>query len=323
MNKLVSKGLWAEVARLAKKSRVKMAAVAYVTSDEFIEFGEGDLLIVDASDAAIRSGQTSTQILRQAFRRGAEVYSCPGLHAKVMLLDGVAVVGSANASHSSAHHLIEAAFLTDSPASVSMARTFLQRLCDNADPVDENFIERISSLEVKKSTSWPAHTGRKSSFSVRIDAPRTWLVSVCRIDEERYEAEKPRVQKGEGKAEKRLSKVSSNVGWIRWAGSTSRFVRDARPGDMVIQLWKESRKNKRPDYVMAHAPILLRQKEPNCVRFFIERWADSDNTALTWSQFQKLAVRVELPFRVGPSSTRLLPDDYASSMAELWRQAKK
>lgn len=323
MNRLVSKGLWAELAGLAKKSRVKMAAIAYVTSDEFIKFGEGDLLIVDASDPTIRLGQTSAQVLRQAFRRGAEIYSCQGLHAKVMLLDGVAVIGSANASYSSAHHLIEAAFLTDSPISVSMARTFLQRLCDNADSVDEAFLERISSLEVKKSTGWPAHTKRKPSFSVKIDTPRTWLVSVCRIDEDRYEAEKPHVQKGEGKAERRLSKASSDVGWIRWAGSTSRFVRDARPGDMVIQLWKETRRSKKPDYVMAHAPILLRQKEPTCVRFFIERWADSDETALTWGQFQKLAVRVELPFRVGPSSTRLLPDDYATTMAELWRQAKK
>lgn len=323
MNKLVSKGLWAEVARLAKKSRVKMAAVAYVTSDEFIEFGEGDLLIVDASEPAIKSGQTSAQVLRRAVERGAEVFSCQGLHAKVMLLDGIAVVGSANVSHSSAHHLIEAALLTDSPVTVSTARTFLQRLSDNADPVDEAFLERITSLHVRKSRGLPAHPSVKAPFSVKLDEARTWLVSVTRLDEDRYEAEKGYVLKGEEKAGARLSRASSDVGWIRYTGSDSLFVREARRDDLVIQIWKEKREGKRPDYVMAHAPILLRQKEPNCVRFFIERWGNSDETALTWGQFQKLAGKVELPFRVGPSCTRLLPGDCSRMLSELWRQAKK
>jgi phosphatidylserine/phosphatidylglycerophosphate/cardiolipin synthase-like enzyme len=39
--------------------------------------------------------------LNRLLKRGIELYHCQGLHAKVMLFDNVAVVGSANISQSS------------------------------------------------------------------------------------------------------------------------------------------------------------------------------------------------------------------------------
>ena len=48
-----------------------------------LKLEEGDLLITDASDGAIKSGQTSASILARAKDRGADIYSLPGLHAKL------------------------------------------------------------------------------------------------------------------------------------------------------------------------------------------------------------------------------------------------
>jgi hypothetical protein len=64
----------------------KTAVVAYVSSDAIVPFGAGDTLVTDATDEAIGSGQTRARVLRDALARGAEIYSCPNLHAKVILL---------------------------------------------------------------------------------------------------------------------------------------------------------------------------------------------------------------------------------------------
>lgn len=98
MLRVVSGGLWTELHRLATKNRPRLAAVAYVTSDEKVKFGKGDTLVCDATDTAIKLGQTSAIVLRQAHDRGAQLFSSPGLHAKVFLLGRVAVIGSANLS---------------------------------------------------------------------------------------------------------------------------------------------------------------------------------------------------------------------------------
>lgn len=300
-----------------------MAAVAYVTSDSMLQFNEDDLLIVDASDQAIESGQTSAPLLRRAFENGVALYSCRTLHAKVMLFDGVAVIGSANVSQSSERSLIEAALLTDHPSTVSMTRAFLQKLQDNSTLISKRFIERICSLEVKKSNRRRFDTLKRPDFSVKLDTPLTWLVSVSWADEERYESERPYIEKGSEKAEKLLSKSSSEIGWIRFTQDKPRFVREAKVGDSVIQIWSDSAKSKIPDTVFPHATILLRQREPSCIRFFIEHPANVDKTSLTWRQFIKLTKRVGLPFNVGRYTTRLLPEEYSDALAALWKESKK
>jgi hypothetical protein len=79
MDKLLSDNLWPTIKRLAKKSSAKRAAVAYVTSEEYVKFGDGDVLITDASDQAIASGQTNAKLLARAHRRRAQLFSLPAL----------------------------------------------------------------------------------------------------------------------------------------------------------------------------------------------------------------------------------------------------
>ena len=69
MDELLSDNLWPTIKRLAKRSSSKRAAVAYVTSEEYVEFGEGDVLVTDASHEAIASGQTNAKLLERAFER--------------------------------------------------------------------------------------------------------------------------------------------------------------------------------------------------------------------------------------------------------------
>jgi len=54
MQTIHSDSLWTEIEQLARASRYRVADVAYATDDELVQFGKGDLLVVDASDRAIR-----------------------------------------------------------------------------------------------------------------------------------------------------------------------------------------------------------------------------------------------------------------------------
>jgi hypothetical protein len=91
MLRVISDGIWTEIRKLSRSGQPKFAAIAYVTSDAYLRFGEGDILVCDASDTAIRSGQTAVEILRKARGRGATIYSSPGLHAKAIVLGRVAM----------------------------------------------------------------------------------------------------------------------------------------------------------------------------------------------------------------------------------------
>ena len=51
------------------QSRRRFAAVAYVSDDTYVRFHRDDCLMVDASDGAIASGETS-KVLARAFRAG-------------------------------------------------------------------------------------------------------------------------------------------------------------------------------------------------------------------------------------------------------------
>ena len=97
MQKVLSNLLWRKIKAEEAKAKVRQAAIAYVTRD-LVGFEKGDGLVTDASKRAVRMGETSAKLLSTLFRKGVELYSCAGLHAKVLLLDGTAVIGARHAA---------------------------------------------------------------------------------------------------------------------------------------------------------------------------------------------------------------------------------
>lgn len=313
MNELLSDSLWDTIKRLGKKASSKRAAVAYVTSEEFVKFTEGDVLVTDASDHAIALGQTDAQVLANAFKRKAELYSLPGLHTKVLLLGGTAVIGSANLSAGSATNLIEAAWVTDAPAPVGMATSLVQQLTSQAQRIDEAFLERILKIEVKAHPK-PAGGAAKPK-KVKIPKHVTWIIGVHELVKD-FPAEQAAIQSGTATAEGKVTKPSSDVSWIRWTG-TSRFRSEAKEGDTLIQVWSR-RKAKKPSAVYRHAPIVHRQDEDTCTRFFVEDFADAEDISLTWSEFKKLVTQVGLNAKIGPASARPIAEAYSNALFALW-----
>jgi len=305
VSELISDNLWPTLRKLAARSSTKRAAVSYVTTDAFIKFGDGDVLVTDASDSCISSGQTSAKLLANAHKRGAELYSLPGLHAKVLLLDGTAVIGSANLSETSANDRIEAAWVTKSPDAVGMATSLIQQLVTQAHPIDEKFIARISRIKVKRN-GWAQGAKRKPN-RIKVGKHRTWVIGVEELTRD-YPEEAPAIEEGTSKAEAKLTKRSSDVSWIRWTG-ISRFRSESREGDSVIQIWSRA-KAKEPSRVYRQAPILFKQNESSCTRFFIEDFQDAEKTSITWKQFNTLLKRTAVPGKFGAHTSRLIDEAY-------------
>ena len=101
-----------ERTKRSKNERV-IAAVAFLGDDapKFLPLGKGDLLITNAHPKTIKAGATSPKALRAYQRRGVEIHSLTGLHAKVVVLPTRCFIGSANASRSS-NNFVEAVLET-------------------------------------------------------------------------------------------------------------------------------------------------------------------------------------------------------------------
>jgi phosphatidylserine/phosphatidylglycerophosphate/cardiolipin synthase-like enzyme len=165
--------LWRTIEEKAQMAREKLAAVAYVTSDDKVCFDKGDTLITDASDESIAGGQTNVEVLARAKGRGADLYSLPGLHAKVMVLGEWAVIGSANLSRRS-ESLIEAAWVINDHGHVSEVKKWINNLKKQATRIDDIFLQHIRAIPVNRGTS-DEPTARVEQHEISL-TDRGWIL---------------------------------------------------------------------------------------------------------------------------------------------------
>lgn len=132
-SQLVTENVWKTLTSATRQSRQPAAvAVAYFgqSAAKLLPLPARSRLVVDASEAAVKSGQTCPGELKTVSQKNAvRVYSVANLHAKVFVFGGIAFVGSANASWRSADTLIEALLATTDRKAVAAARQFVRDLC--------------------------------------------------------------------------------------------------------------------------------------------------------------------------------------------------
>jgi hypothetical protein len=126
---LLTSKIWNRITSAARRGKGDVA-VAYLGSGaaKLLPLRAGSTLVVDASEAAVRSGQTDPRELKSLHDAEVDVFSVGNLHAKVFVFGGVAIIGSANASGRSATHLIEAALETSARPVVAQARRFVRSM---------------------------------------------------------------------------------------------------------------------------------------------------------------------------------------------------
>ncbi len=248
MQVLLSERLWPTLGDLSTQRSSKRAAIAYVTSDAHVTFGAGDLLVVDASDASIAAGQTDSQVLRRAFERGTDLYSYEGLHAKVLVFDEIASVGSANMSQHSENNLTEACWVSDDEEMTRLTNDFIDRLVRVAVPIDEEFLDRADSIEVRPRP----RTGYRGPRSYRRDRPHPILLffqEVLSGDVRKYNTESADAQTGGGARDLRVSPAPVYLPVLRrmfprasgtpgvTAGDIAWVTSDGADDSATVELW--------------------------------------------------------------------------------------
>jgi hypothetical protein len=176
-------------------------AVAYFAdgAGKRLPLGRGSTLVVDASERAVRSGQTKPAEIKKLVEKGVDAYSVQNLHAKVFVIGQKALIGSANVSNSSAGRLIEAILQIADRSVASACRQFIMNL--RAEPLTPEYLSRLQKL-------WsPPKFGanvRKSPKSGKI-APEHAALWSLPLEHTTYdeEAEKA-MEKGHIRAKRRL-----------------------------------------------------------------------------------------------------------------------
>jgi hypothetical protein len=313
MQRIFSDGLWNEIKRLAGSRGKQRAAVAYVSDDTIVKFGEGDLLVADATDGAISSGQTSALLIEKAFERGTQVFSLEGLHSKVMLFGDTAVIGSANISKNSVNLHVEAGLVTDNPGIVSMARAFVEAAKQKAVKVDDKFIARIKKIKVVRG-GWAKGKNKKKKKNKVLDpGNQYWLVGVPEGDFSEDVMEK--IEKGEQEAEKKKSSSSAEIEFI-YCFSNDGFRKSAKPGDLIVMMKFDG--NWRNGRVYRHARIIHRKGLTRATCFYLEMPRGYARSALDWRQFKALAKRVGITARIKPWTSRRIRERDWTVLYDAW-----
>jgi hypothetical protein len=234
MQKVLSAGIWKEIAKRAKTAEVRKAAIAYFTQ-ELVDFRDGDVLVVDASRHAISTNQTDAKLLRKLLERGVHLYSRDRLHAKVLLLDDISVVGSANSSTMSGG-LIEAAVMSDHAATASGVSSFIAQLATPGCRLNAAQINELCKIKVVRK-GWPRGVARsKASKKIRSLGNRTWIVGVRELAKDPSANEQKHIDRVKNRLNASLNQTKEDYDWIKW-GKKDRLPKECRKGDTVIQIF--------------------------------------------------------------------------------------
>ncbi len=300
--------LWERLKNLSKTSKKKSAAVAYVSDDSVISFGKDDLLIADASNSSISSGNTSARVLEKAFQKGANLYSCDTLHGKVIVFDNYAYIGSANISNNSRKNLDEIGIITDHPHLMSSFTQLIESLKRQSIKIDKEFIQRILKIEVNPNNNSP----KTVSKNIQLNKTRKWLISL------RNDVEYPGNENviNEVNEQVEVSK-DEEPGWF-WIKKGNRFYNDAKIGDSVVIIDRDKSLSKKPQRAYRHT-IIKEITSEKLLNSKVYHYAYTDKYMIKWSIFKNLAKKAGITnLGSGLNTIRELSEKQSNILFELW-----
>jgi hypothetical protein len=291
--------------------------VAYLGTgaDRLLKLKDGDRLVVDMSLATVKGGQTNPSEVVKYLRHGVQVFNCTNLHAKVYVYDNAAIIGSANVSRHSAEDLVEAGLLCTDQQAVSQARGFVRSL--QVEPISLKYARKCQGLYNPPSRGAGRQKRRKRS--VTPTHSRLWLVGVSPV--EFSGMEDALCEKEEQRAAKKLkSGRRYEVKSIRWIGRRSRFTKEVKQGDLLVQIWNEGRKARvyPPSRVLriTHYRSFDRTRKP---RMFVHVEEEKHPKTVDFKRFVKVAKPVGLTRLNSYSEREVQPAEAVHAILGLWR----
>jgi hypothetical protein len=195
----------------------------------------------------------------------------------------------------------EASLLSDDPQVAALVRGFIEQARKAAKPVDEVFLKRIETIPVVRAGGGTRRKARRVSGGIS----RLWLISTRPLSSKISSAEAGAEKSGMAQARKKLKHDDYEINRIRWCGK-SRFRSQAKPGDLVIEVYREKRGKRTFTEVYRAAPIIHRQDSDKWTRFYLEI-PPGDEVYYLWHEFKSDLVRLGFK-NVSPKSNRELTE---------------
>lgn len=286
MIEFLSDSIWQRISILSRKATDRKVIVPYLSTGQLITFYDGDILITNATNGSIKSGQTDAKILEKAYRSGCKVYSNSNLHAKIYLFDHIAIVGSNNISRNSELNLIESAILTDHPTIISGVTQMINQLVVMSDKVDKNFISRIKKIPVVKS-KWPTI---KAKPKIQIEKPNSWITFIG--DDVEYPGNEEEVEDELANLKtqyKRELQTDKKLHRFYFYGNRG-FDNNAKIGDLLTIIRRPLLKSNSTVNVLVYkAGVIKRISESKGKKYLKNYYCiyphDVSETPLPWSRF--------------------------------------
>jgi hypothetical protein len=323
MEQFLSEGLWEEIRRVTKSSRRVYAAIAYIHEVSHMMLSPGDVLVCDASYAAVAGGQTSVTALKSLARKNVKLYSVAGLHAKVLVADDTVFIGSGNASRNSIHEsLIEAGLRSSSPTILAGALAFIHKLVDSpeASELTRSRLRTLSKIKVTRRSMaarrMPARKGR-----LRIAKSRFWIANVVELKDKEAAREAVAVKR----ASKRIKEEFgvTDPAWVRWDGK-DRIRRELQAGSRIIVLHKP-KDRALPDEVFPPSAILRREESTNgsSTLFFYDPELSTPMKSIGWKTFKALVRKSGLRRTITSNSVVEISGTVMDELDRLWPRSRK
>jgi len=304
MEQFLTGDIWEAVNKRLTKRQKKIACIAYVTLDK-LELSKGDTLICDASDFAIKFGETSAEILETYFNKGINVFSNQQLHSKILLTDKFLVIGSANLSKSSAEKLTESSIITDSESLISQAEAFCHNLKEESKLLKKEDIRKLLKIEVVKRPSQPTD---KSEVRQKEFGNSYWFTPLILLSNKVWNEIEDFVEKSKYSISK-IKKIDENnisvltvkgSGWIT-------FRKNAKEGDQIII--------KLEDYFYPPVTILKKKVDNGYTHFFYKQ-----EEGISLSKFQQSIKKINLE-NENFSRVRKISENDIKKIRQVWNKS--
>jgi len=227
---LITNQIWNHLTTATRRNKSKsIVAVAYFSegASKLLPLSEGSLLLIDASEKAVKSGQTHPNDLLELYNMGVKIYSKEWLHAKMFVLGNTLYIGSTNASkHSS--KLVEAILKTSDKKTIQEAKAFINSYCKLE--MGEEQLKRLQK-KYRKPKFIGAKENNKKSPEKRFQSSTAFYVYHLKYED--YSKDE-RIQSAKGKEEvknKRLRKTRHKVDEFLWTGKFP-----PKKGDIIMQV---------------------------------------------------------------------------------------
>lgn len=278
MIKVVETPVWKQfLAEYKLKGQIK-ACIAYVT-DPSLPLSKGDILFCDASVERIASGSTTASALKSYFDRGVLIYSNQYLHAKFLVSDNYALVGSANFSKNS-KNLREAALVTSDMVAISQCKALCIHYIEDTytEIIDRERLEQLLKIKVQR-TPRQAVPGVKNGELGK----SAWYLRCFPLKDSAYSKFEDAHENAKVIYSRKYNLESDDIHFLRWPARRE-FGKVCKRGDVLLMRWGQL--GSRKSVVYPPSAVLGVVYDGNDVLIFHDG-SNSEERKLSYSSFKE------------------------------------